>query len=196
MPEAVELLADRARKFAADFEEAIPIFDKGSGRLKLARLAAALAARTYSCGDTPETWDDLIVRACHVEYVCDWLYTHYSGTACGYKAYSEAFRAADVVTNPERVLKAITNFPDPLAFAEGLLRHDEISQQHIRDMATGDRFQAESMVGLLVNHNALVQLQGKSNYRRSKSFTTMLKDGLARGLFQSIPTHLRKSGDF
>ena len=63
---AYEQILSEATRLCSIFTESIPLVDRGSMRLKLARLSASLACRTFSCDDTLE---NVIIRECHVEYI-------------------------------------------------------------------------------------------------------------------------------
>ena len=64
-----EYILSRSKELCQKYSETIPIVDKGSQRFKIARLAAALAARTFSTEDgiTLQVTND------HVDWVCNWL---------------------------------------------------------------------------------------------------------------------------
>lgn len=67
------------------FSNDIPLVDTGSMRFKLARLAAALAARTFSVNEDME----LLVRNCHIDYIVQYLDRTYSKPSFGYAQYSK-----------------------------------------------------------------------------------------------------------
>ena len=62
--DAEKAILDAANSMGSTYSSSIPIVEPGDQRLKLARLASALAGRTYSCSEDGQT---MIVRKCHVD---------------------------------------------------------------------------------------------------------------------------------
>ena len=81
------LILAKSLELTRKYSEDIPLVDKGSMRLKLAKLSASLAARLYSTGEDTSI---LEVLDCHVDYVYNYLDALYSKPAFAYDAYKEA----------------------------------------------------------------------------------------------------------
>lgn len=91
-PEQIHFVGDTekyifemTRKFSARYVEDVPLVQKQSFHLKLARLAAAVAARLFS---TDETGENVLVRREHVDTALHFLDTVYGMPSFGYRRYS------------------------------------------------------------------------------------------------------------
>src|SRR5204862_548399 len=98
-PEATDAILAAATAMGRRYHPSIPLVEPSDQRLKLARLAAAAAARVYS---TDETGERLIVRPEHVAFVVDFLNRVYSAPAMAYDEYSEAMRKGEVLDDDEQ----------------------------------------------------------------------------------------------
>lgn len=76
---------EMTQKFAARYVEDVPLVQKQSFHLKLARLAVAVAARLFS---TDETGEKVLVRRQHVDTALHFLDTVYGMDSFGYRRYS------------------------------------------------------------------------------------------------------------
>lgn len=168
-PDAERAILDSATSLCADFTDTIPIVDRGSMRYKLARLAAAIAARLYSTDDG----EVLIVRKCHVEYVVKMLTHAYSARAFGYKDYTEAQKISGTLIDEDLVRGQINNTPFPADFIKQILYTNKIDLQDLQDWCGFDRMAAQTLLSLLVRKHALMR-DGKS-YRKTSQFIELLK---------------------
>lgn len=166
------------------YSEDVPLVDKGSMRLKLARLAAACAARTYSI----EEEGGLLVRKCHVEFVYDFIDKMYSKPTFGYATYSNHVRELDSLKSPDIVLKQINILPFPRDFVEGAMRANNIDVQQVLDTSGLDRSQSQAMLSFLVRYRALRRggQAGRSYYKTSE-FTECLKKWQDNGVLVDKP---------
>lgn len=154
----------------ADYSEDIPIVDRGSMRMKLARLSTALACRTFS---TDESMERAVVLPCHVEAVVAFLRRSYSSRACGYEDYTKAERSRGHLADAEVVKLKINATPFPEDFVSHLLHADALDMFDIQDWCGWDRSAAQEMLSLLVRKSALYR-DGR-RYRKSSAFIELLK---------------------
>jgi hypothetical protein len=140
-------------------------------RYKIARLAAALAARTFSTGDNLEV---LAVRRCHVDYIVRFLERIYGSPTFGYKDFTEAIRMTQQLVDEKVIRKQVNETPFPRDFARQLLHTDKIDMQDICDWCAWDRVEAQVMLSFLVRKHALMR-SGRS-YRKTAPFIELLKD--------------------
>jgi len=84
--ETEETILKLANQMGEDFSQDIPLVIGAEMRIKLARMAVAVATRLYS---TDETGENVIVKRAHVLAVSDFLYGEYCGDVMGYKEYSD-----------------------------------------------------------------------------------------------------------
>lgn len=81
-----EYIISKTREFTQRYVEDLPLVQKQSFHLKLARLSAAVAARLFS---TDETGENVLVTAEHVDTALRFLDVIYGMNSFGYKAYSQ-----------------------------------------------------------------------------------------------------------
>jgi hypothetical protein len=167
---AQKLVLDEATKLSTEFTDAIPLIDRGSTRYKIARLSAALAARTFSHG---ETHDTLLVRACHVEFITAFLRRVYGSPVFGYTDYTEAIKITETLLDPEAIKKHIGETPFPRDVAKQLLHTNKIDLQDLQDWCAWDRQEATALLSFFVRKHAL-RRDGRS-YRKTPRFITLLK---------------------
>jgi len=153
------------------FDEAIPLVDRGTMRHKLTRLAAALAARTFSIGLD----GGLVIRPVHVQYVEELLVRCYSTPACGYASYSETKRKLSDLKDPAAALEVISNARYPKDLASGLMERDSINLNDLQDWSGATREGAQEILSGLVRQHAL-RRAGKMSYAKSPPFIALLRE--------------------
>lgn len=93
-------------KMCGEYHASLPVFKSGSGRLKLARIALAIACAQFS-------WDKerkvLIVTEKHVECAANLLHTLYRKPSFGYSRYSKVQFNLQKVVNEDEVISRIAN---------------------------------------------------------------------------------------
>lgn len=186
-PAAIELILSESTALCEMFTDAIPLVDRGSMRYKLARMAASLAARTFSCSEDFRT---LIVYPCHVEYVVAFLRRIYSSSVFGYLDYAKAIKVTQTLLDPESIKAAISATPYPSDLIKQLIAKNKIEIQDLQDWCSWERQEATDLLSVFVRKHALVR-DGKA-YRKTSKFITLLKELLDKGGFTDKPPHLRK----
>jgi len=167
--DASEAILDSATQLCNEFSETVPIVDKGSMRLKLARLSASLAGRTFSTDDGRK----LIIRKVHVDYLTSFLRKTYSSSTFGYADYTTALKMAHELVDPKAVTKHLNETPFPEDFCKQLLYTHKIDIQDIMDWCAWDRVEAMQMLSFLVRKHALMR-DGRG-YRKTPPFIELLK---------------------
>ena len=163
------------------YSEAIPLVDAGSMRFKLARLAIALATRTYSHKDHQSVY----VRNCHVDFICEFLADIYNAPAFGYDDFSHGHMEQEVITDKEAVCGLVNSVPFPQVLAKNMLRKQGFDLQDVMDWTAQDKDMVQSLVSGLCRHNAIIRT-GR-NYFASASFIGLLKEMVATDTFASKP---------
>lgn len=155
---------------AQRFSSRIPLIQGEDIRFKLARLAVAVAARTYSSPDGKR----LIVNSLHMETAYNFLVTIYTKPSCGYAQLSEVERSRSGLSYGNDIKNLFKLKQKELTvFINGLLEHRAISTQDLCDMADLDIYEAKSIFSRLVMWQALIK-QG-SVYVKHKAFTAFLR---------------------
>lgn len=151
------------------YSEAIPLVDQGSIRHKIARLSAALAARTFN---TPDG-HILVVHESHVRLASKFMEKVYSSKAMGYGDFSAAQKLMSEVQDPHVVVKAVKSTKHPVDLANVLLRRDTISVEDIIS-AVEDQDSGRNLLSILVRKGALLRLN-RTEYAKNPQFIDILK---------------------
>ena len=183
---AVREILSQSVRLTDKYTDAIPIVDRGSIRNKLARLAVALAVRTFSTG---EDKSHIFVRQCHVQYIAKFLDDMYSRDSFGYAAYSEAEKSNSQLVSPDELKRKINLVPFPRDFISQSLHTAIIDKTDIMDWCGYDREQAGDLLSLLVRKHALVR-DGRA-YRKTPPYILLLKDMLNGGGLEDRPEFIR-----
>ncbi len=180
-----QFILDKASELTAKFSDTIPIVDRGSQRLKIARLAAALAVRTFSTKEGA-----VYVRTCHVEWICNFLDEVYSADSLGYKDYTQAVKITSSIKDPDVIKSNLQAAPHPQDLVEQLLANVYIDLQGVMDWTGYDRGLAQELLSLLVRKHAIQRF--KRVYRKIGAFTELLKEMIEKNEFHDKPTYLKK----
>lgn len=188
-----EYLFKKANELCERYSEKIPLIDRGSVRFKLGRLAAALAARTFSCvgGGT-----GLLVRNCHVDYIDKFLREEYDDPYNGYALYSEAENSKNSLENPDAIFSQLSSTPYPELLCKRLLDTHKIETQDFCDWCSYDRSESSLVISTLVRNNALLR-KGR-HYVKTPQFIDALRQWLSGDSLPKRPSHLPQNiqGDF
>ncbi len=168
---ARESLFKEAQALCLQFNETIPLVDSGSMQYKLARLATALACRTFS--HEPKDNQLVLVRKCHVCFIDNFIRVSFASKTFGYGDYSKAMTAATTLLNADEISTRIGQAPFPSDFINQMLNATEIELRDIQDWCSWDRQDALQMLSFLVRKHAL-RRDGRA-YRKSSSFIELLK---------------------
>lgn len=168
--ESWEHLLQKTQQLCDMFTDTVPIIDRGSMRFKLARLAIALAVRTFSHTDDPNV---VLVRKCHTDYITSFLIRVYTASPFGYDRYTDRIRMNDTLRNEEEVVRQISKLNNPAAFTEQALLAERLDMQFISTVGgLPDRTEASTFIGMLEINRAVVR--DKNQYRRTVAFTRLL----------------------
>jgi len=184
--DAVAAALSLSSEMSDRFTDAIPIVDRGSMRYKLARLAAAIAVRSFSYDD-----GNVLVRKCHIEYVHKLLTEVYSSRSFGYLELTQSLKSQNELSDPVAIRRAIVNTPFPKDFVQNLLSRMYIELQDIQDWCAWDRTAAQSLLSVLVRKHALQRRQRA--YIKTSAFISFLK-GLDD--IPDRPDHIPEGAEF
>lgn len=167
--EDVNGLIDATDKLISKFGHGPPVLDSNSSHIKIAKLSAALAARTCSYID-----EILYVRKCHVEYIIEFLDKIYCSPAARLDEKSKAVRDSTLLRDKEgliKFLKGITNAADIII---KLAESDAITSTFIKDLC-GDFYIGQTLFARLIQSNALQRIKG-DRYAKTPDFTKLLNE--------------------
>lgn len=152
------------------FSSKVPIVDNSTMKLKVARLAAGLAGRTYSFKD-----DYIFVRKCHLDYTVKLLDEIYSKESFGYEAFSDLQREAEKLVSPEAIKNMIrSKINNPEDFVDHVLWSNEIDRYFLQDLLGVPPDTAGEIMSFFIRQRALKHVK-RNTYRKTKEFIALLK---------------------
>jgi len=172
--EAVQAILDEASLLGKKYVSNIPLIEAADQRLKLARLATALAVRTYSCEG-----DAVLVRPCHVEYVSYFLDYIYSRNSFGYADYSRMVKTENELRDPKEVRQRIESIPYAKDVVQSMLDSTNFTAFDVSDWTEFALEEARGLTGFLVRKNAIKRV--RRGYMKTSPFIVLLKELLNTG---------------
>lgn len=186
-----EALAATSR-LAKDFSSACPIVEPSDQRLKMLRMATALAARTYSTDDG----ENLVVRKCHVEVVERLLNRIYKSKALGYYEFSQAVKKEDNLIDEEKVREHVESMPHASEAATCLLEAENIRVEDVQNFTDWPLEKCNDFIGTLVRIGCLKRSK-RGGYRKTSAFIDKLKELTRAGDLgsESYKEQLQRTGE-
>ena len=169
--DATEAVLAAAEAMGKKYVSTIPLVEAADQRLKLARMAASLAARTFSSDDSGTR---LIVRRCHAEYVHSFLDRLYSHPVFGYADYSKLVLGENTLRDVPEVEALIRSLPNAKDAVRSLLEWSGFSIMDWIDVTEHDKDEARMAIGQLVRKNAIKRGRG-GLYYKTPAFIIMLR---------------------
>jgi hypothetical protein len=149
---AEALAATEGTGMAADYDHRLPLVEPSEQDLKIARLAVATAARTFSVSSGDP--NVILVRECHVKFAVAVMRRSYDG-ALGYKAYSDYMgrKRLDVDAAKEAVVSFQRNVS---ATCRALLSIRRVNPNSISLVLAMDGNESREFIARLASHGAAV----------------------------------------
>lgn len=153
-PEAHEACLKHTKKLSTRYHPAIPIFKGGSGRYKLGRIAASIAAFQFSSDSDGK----LTVEAAHVEAAVKLLRLCYDKQSFGYAEYSEQMFARETVGDERAVRKEFkqkiprTSLKKVL---DTLIHSTRFSKDELQAIASIANIYADAIIGVMVRERVV-----------------------------------------
>ena len=168
--EAVAEAYDQTLILTKMFSEDLPLIDRGTASEKIARLSVALAVRTFSTTADP---NEVLVRKCHVEWICRFLLRLYQDPVFGYGDFTKAQTKFARIGDPTMISKQILRTKFPRDLIENFLYADTIQVEDLEawcDVELGD---AQKLMSFLVRKRAIFR-KGRE-FIKSPDFIVLLK---------------------
>ena len=161
-----------SKKYTSSF----PLVLGSTIRLKIARLAVALAARLFS---TDESYENVIVTQHHVEYVYQFLNRIYNKPSFGYGEYSEIYDE-DTGNSRDDIIDDLKTYCENFkSFCINMLKNPKITVMEIRDFMGCGHENADKLRQQMVSSGLLIK-KG-AFYIKSEKFRVMLKKEVKKG---------------
>lgn len=173
--EATREILAKAIQMGNKYSSAIPLAEAADMRLKIARLAIAAAARTAS---TDESYEHIIVRPEHVEFVVGFLQECYDAPSLQYNRMSNK-EFAMVDTSDDRMETLRRDFLkvpviDHNVAVEGILRADWFDEKALCVQTNTDNMTVTQLLHFLVANNLAVD-RGRFGYKLTATGATFFK---------------------
>jgi len=169
--DAIEEVYDQTLAVTKEFSEALPLIDRGTASQKIARLAVALAVRTFSTTADP---DEVLVRKCHVTWIARFLIRIYSDPVFGYRDFTKAQTKFARIGDPKLVKKQIFQTKYPHDLVENLLYAETITVADFEAWCDVDMGDAQKLMSFLVRKRAIFR-KGRE-FVKSPEFILLLKE--------------------
>lgn len=156
-----------AKKMYTKYSHACPLVNPSEQKIKLARMATALACRLFST----DNGVNVIVTEDHVEYIYEWLNEIYDSKYFMYQEWSldhNPEQSLVSVTETERVLDAMGRNA-----VRKLLNLKQIALKDFEDLLNCDRTTARTHVSDLLKNNALNKYY--TSYMKTPAFIKLIK---------------------
>jgi hypothetical protein len=145
----------------------IPLIQGANIRFKIAKIAAAIAARVYSCDKSGEK---LIVKQEHVKYASMLIDTFYSKPTAGYDRYSTQAGIREKEKLARELDDLLSNDTSLLMLLGSV---SEVSPDTLANVTSGDPMIARRLLSTLVSHRAVNHIRG-SQYSVNPEFIKWL----------------------
>lgn len=175
---ATEYILDAANKLAQMYSSTIPLIQGENARFKVAKLAAAIAMRTFS------TEDGLSVRVTerHATLAVKLMQRFYSKDSMGYRQFSDIEQGTKTLVDVHLLDEFFGTWDKHKwsQIVDGLLTTDKFGVREIQDWCDVDASIAKKWAGLFVRCQATKQLPG-GLYVKKASFINYLKQAKKKG---------------
>lgn len=162
----------KAIELGKRYTEAVPLVQAANVRVKIARVAVALAARTFS---TDETFENLVVRRVHVEDAVTFINILYSMPNFGYDMVSGEARldVKDAATRYDEAKQYLYKNEQLAKFLRGQTL-GKFRRNDIEDMLNLSREEANSVVARLWDFRMITR--DKGDIRLSPMLQELLRE--------------------
>lgn len=166
--EDTNFIVDCSSKLVSLFGEGLPVLDANSSHIKVAKMAAALAARTNSYdGET------LIVRNCHVEFIREFLIRTYTSKSSRLDEKSRAIKESTMLKDKQGLIEYLRSISNAASIMTKIAEADIITSIFVRDLC-GDFYLGSTLFSRLIRSNAITNIK-RDRYAKTTEFTKLLK---------------------
>ena len=170
--QATEYILQAANMLAALYSATIPLIQGENARFKVAKIAAAIAARCFATEDGTF----LRVTERHAALAVSLIQRFYSKPSMGYRQFSDIELGTKTLTDVHLLDEFFKMWPEHIRrqLCDGLLQADKFGVREIQDWCDVDASVAKKFAGTFVRCQATRQLVG-GLYIKKSAFITYLK---------------------
>jgi hypothetical protein len=171
---ATELVIHKAIEFGNKYSPAIPLVQAENIRVKIAKIAVAVAARLFSTDDTGE---HIVVSREHVQYACSFIREAYAKQSLAYDTFSRSYRDSLTIEDTKSIRTIIEKWvPDGAEkVIDAFMRAHIVSAQLLGDYV-GDPMIASDLIGELVKAKCLSRREDGRGYMKNPDFTKWIRN--------------------
>lgn len=167
--EATNLILDKANRMAKDYVSIVPLVEGANQRIKLARMAVAVACRTFSTEDG----DTVLVKPEHVEFTYNFLEAVYSKQSLGYKDLSNQIREQEEIARQAK--DKVTRFlRQNQEVAKAFLQYNYVNAKDLEDMCDLESATVRRYLKFLAKNGMIGK--GSRGYTKQPAFITILRE--------------------
>jgi hypothetical protein len=169
---ATQMVLQAAISLGSQFSPKICLVQSEDVRFKLARIAVAVACRTFSSPDGKL----VIVTKEHVQFAYNFLHYIYAKPSCGYFQFSQQEIERSVLRDPQKVWQALTVSGDNAAtldLVNYFLENRSIALNDLCDASGIDILEGRQLMSVLIRARALTK--DHSYYSKRPSFRIFLQ---------------------
>lgn len=182
--EATKRILDYAEKMGKKYSPRIPLVEPADQRLKLARLSVAAAACVCS---TDESWQKVVVKPEHVDFVYEYLIAVYDQRAMGYDRFSQdEFESSDTTDGAmARLREEYISIPIAsqtiTGITKALYQLPYFNRNQLEDATGLDRDELKLLMQFLIS-SSVIERAGQ-DYKRTPMGLTFIE-----GMLMEPPT--------
>lgn len=173
--EAEKAILKFAIEMSEKYSDTIPLVQGSVQRIKIAKMAVAVACRLFSTEDGI----NVIVREEHVQFVVYFMCELYDSTYFGYKDYSASKKTEQQITGLDKIKKAIEELDDPNKFITKFLSTNMVLFDDLIDFSSLSIEKTKYLKQLLVANNCI--FRRKNLFVKTPEFIKLLKQLKKKG---------------
>ena len=172
--EATKEVIEQAVIFGKRYSPNIPLVQGENIRIKLAKIAAAVAARVFS---TDDAFERLTIEKVHVQFAVSFLREVYSKLSMAYDQFSEQQAVSEVIGDANELANVFEELKDhEQAAIKGLASSGQfLTQRGLADWVGGESIIAETLIGSLVRLHCLRRDERTGRYQKMPAFNEWLR---------------------
>jgi len=163
-------ILDLATLHGKTYSNRVPLVEAANQRIKIAKLAIAVAARLFS---TDKTGECILVKSEHVDYVAEIVDKIYKMKALGYYEFSrrQSLNTTIATDKREEIYKMMR---DNEMLADTFLSYSYVRIRDLEDMMECERSEAQMILKKLVQAKMLFKTS--NGFSKSPAFTELLRE--------------------
>lgn len=167
---AQQLILDLAIKLGKLYDQSIPLIQGENIRIKLAKIAAMIAARVYSCSSNG---DSLFIDTYHVEAAYAFINMIYKKSCSSYYFYSQIKKQSSSIEHKDKIDRYIASFEAKYEIIDYFLNNNYITLTDLSEHINQPKEIVREIISTLLKYKCL---QKKfSFYVKNQSFVDWLK---------------------